>query len=105
MKTSTRPSYSNSKTLSDTTGNLPITTNTPVRGILFSSTPGDIVAEQAIIIVTNMDGTTSGIQTSKTGSIPGSYKKIIFIPLSIRNLIQAGDPGHGAAITNFNVFS
>jgi len=102
MKTSTCASYSNSKTLSQITGTTPNTSNVPVRGVLFTSNPLDIVATQAPIIVTNLDGVTSSIQTSRTSASAGVWKKIIFIPLSIRNLQQAGD--NAGSATNFNVF-
>ena len=103
MKPSTCPSYSNSKTLSQITGTTPNTSNVPVRGVLFTSNPIDPLAVQAPIIVTNMDGVTSSIQTSLTSSTAGVWKKIIFIPLSIQNLKQAGN--NTESITNFNVFS
>jgi len=103
MKPSTPSSYSNSKTLSQITGTTPNTSNVPVRGVLFTSKPIDIVATQAPIIVTNLNGVTSSIQTSRTTSTVGEWKKIIFIPLSIQNLQQAGD--NLGSITNFNVFS
>ena len=102
MKPSTCPSYINSKTLSKITGAAPDTSNVPVRGVLFTSKPLDISATQAPIIVTNMDGVTSSIQTSRTSSTTGTWKKIIFIPLSIQNLQKAGDNLNSA--TNFNVF-
>jgi hypothetical protein len=102
MKPSTCPSYSNSKTLSQINGALPNTSNVPVRGVLFTSNALDIVATQAPIIVTNMDGVTSSIQTSYTSASAGVWKKIIFIPLSIRNLQKAGD--NAGSATNFNVF-
>ena len=102
MKPSTCPSYSNSKTLSKITGAAPDTSNVPVRGVLFTSKALDDVATQAPIIVTNMDGVTSSIQTSRTSAGGGTWKKIIFIPLSIQNLQQAGDNLN--SITNFNVF-
>jgi hypothetical protein len=102
MKTSTPSSYSNSKTLSKITGAAPITSNVPVRGVLFTSSPIDAVAVQASIIVTNLDGVTSSIQTSRTSSSAGVWKKIVFIPLSIRNLQQASN--NLDSITNFNVF-
>ncbi len=102
MKTSTPSSYSNSKTLSQITGTTPITSNVPVRGVLFTSNPVDAIAAQAPIIVTNLDGVTSSIQTSFTSSSAGVWKKIIFIPLSIQNLQRAGD--NAGSITNFNVF-
>ena len=105
MKTSTCPSYSNSKTLSAIDNVVPtITTNVPVRGILFSSTSVDFVgAQQSPIIVTNLDGVTSSIQTSRTSTTNNVWKKIIFIPLSIQNLQLAGNGTD--VITNFNVFS
>tara|TARA_R110000822_G_scaffold40773_10_gene110679 strand:- start:742 stop:1053 length:312 start_codon:yes stop_codon:yes gene_type:complete len=102
MKPSTCPSYSNSKTLSKITGDAPDTSNVPVRGILFTSKAIDNAATQAPIIVTNLDGITSTIQTSRTSSTNGVWKNIIFIPLSIQNLQRAGD--NLSSITNFNVF-
>ena len=102
MKPSTCPSYSNSKTLSQISGAVPNTSNVPVRGVLFTSKPLDVTAVQAPIIVTNMNGVTSSIQTSLTSAVTGTWKKIIFIPLSIQNLQQAGD--NLASTTNFNVF-
>ena len=102
MKRSTCPSYSNSKTLSPITGITPITSNVPVRGVLFTSKTIDNIASQSPIIVTNLNGVTSSIQTSLTSSTNGVWKKIIFIPLSIQNLQKAGD--NLQSVTNFNVF-
>jgi hypothetical protein len=102
MKPSTPSSYSNSKTLSKITGAAPDTSNVPVRGVLFTSQGIDVGAAQAPIIVTNLDGVTSTIQTSRTSTSTFVWKKIVFIPLSIRNLQQAGD--NLSSITNFNVF-
>ena len=103
MKPSTCSSYSNSKTLSQINGAAPNTSNVPVRGVLFTSSPLDVVAVQAPIIVTNMNGITSSIQTSFTSASLNVWKKIIFIPLSIQNIKQAGDLTN--SITNFNIFS
>ena len=103
MKPSTCYSYSNSKTLSQINGSAPNTSNVPVRGILFTSSPLDVVATQAPIIVTNLDGVTSSIQTSFTSASLNVWKKIIFIPLSIQNIKRAGDLTN--SITNFNIFS
>jgi hypothetical protein len=102
MKPSTPSSYSNSKTLSQITGTTPITSNVPVRGVLFTSQGIDVGAAQASIIVTNLDGVTSTIQTSRTSSTTFVWKKLIFIPLSIRNLQTASN--NTDSITNFNVF-
>jgi len=105
MKISSPPSYTNSKTLSDKDGfNPTITTNVPVRGVLFTSKSiNETVKGQAPIIVTNLDGVTSMIQTSPTDpSISNLFKKLIFIPLSIRNLQQSADIN---TVTNFTVFS
>jgi hypothetical protein len=102
MKTSTPSSYSNSKTLSKITGAAPDTSNVPVRGVLFTSQGIDVGAAQAPIIVTNLNGVTSSIQTSFTSVTTNVWKKLIFIPLSIQNLQRAGD--NLSSITNFNVF-
>jgi hypothetical protein len=102
MKPSTPFSYSNSKTLSQINGNVPNTSNVPVRGVLFTSQGIDVGAVQASIIVTNLDGITSSIQTSFTSVTTGVWKKLIFIPLSIRNLQRASN--NIDSITNFNVF-
>lgn len=105
MKISSPPSYTSSTTLSDYLGvNPTITTNVPVRGILFTSKAiNETVKQQAPIIVTNLDGVTSMIQTSPTNpTLSEVFKKLIFIPLSIRNLQQSGDIN---TVTNFTVFS
>jgi len=102
MKPSSPPSYSKSTVLSKQAETL-ITTNIPTRGIMFTSSNNESPSLISPIIVTLIGGVTSSIATSPTAVTSDTWKKLIFIPLSIQNLQQAGD--RSLTFTWFTVFS